>query len=390
MIIVVIIIVLLCPWEIEKAVILTHIPILAFVEENQGESKETDVLFEILATNFPIYKYLRNPPQFQLAIEDSATYDLIIRNEGADENIIDENMRIALEEENEQLKQEKILQGEKEAIEPEEKVDSLKFVKATTKAKEYNWEEYKDFETLIKEFYIVDSTVSIGPEQFNVEIFTDKNMILEQTTQEEPQILIYHTHSQEAFVDSIPGDANTSIIGAGKRLAEILEEEYGYQVLHHTGEYDIEGRDYAYTEAQPAIEQILKENESIEVVIDLHRDGVRDDLKLVSEVGGRQTAQFMFLNGLSKTKERGEITYLPNANLEDNLAFAFQLQTKANEYYPNASRRIYLRGYRYNLHFKPKNLLIELGAQTNTVEEIMNACDPIAHIIDMVLSGEEP
>lgn len=113
-------------------------------------------------------------------------------------------------------------------------------------------------------------------------------------------------------------------------------------------------------------------------------------MKLVSEVGGRPTAQFMFLNGISETRDRGVIDHLPNPNLEDNLAFSFQLQTKANEYYTDATRRIYLRGYRYNLHLKPKCVLIELGAQTNTVEEVMNACDPIAHVIDMVLSGEEP
>lgn len=98
----------------------------------------------------------------------------------------------------------------------------------------------------------------------------------------------------------------------------------------------------------------------------------------------------MFLNGISKTREKGVIEHLPNPNLEDNLAFAFQLQMKVKEYYPEAARKIYVRGYRYNLHLKPKTVLIELGAQTNTVEEIMNACDPIAHVIDMVLSGEEP
>ena len=65
------------------------------------------------------------------------------------------------------------------------------------------------------------------------------------------------------------------------------------------------------------------------------------------------------------------------------------MQLKAMEYYPGLTRRIYLKGYRYNMHLCPKYLLIELGAQNNTVEEAMNACDPLAHILDMVLSGEE-
>ena len=40
------------------------------------------------------------------------------------------------------------------------------------------------------------------------------------------------------------------------------------------------------------------------------------------------------------------------------------------------------------MHLRGKTLLVELGAQTNTVEEIKNAIGPLAHILDIVLSGE--
>jgi stage II sporulation protein P len=40
------------------------------------------------------------------------------------------------------------------------------------------------------------------------------------------------------------------------------------------------------------------------------------------------------------------------------------------------------------MHLREKCMLIELGAQTNTVEEIMNACDPLAHVLAKVLYGE--
>lgn len=52
-------------------------------------------------------------------------------------------------------------------------------------------------------------------------------------------------------------------------------------------------------------------------------------------------------------------------------------------------RTIYLRGYRYNLHLRPKALLVECGAQTNTVEEEMNAMQPLADILNKVLTGHE-
>ena len=59
------------------------------------------------------------------------------------------------------------------------------------------------------------------------------------------------------------------------------------------------------------------------------------------------------------------------------------------EYYPGLTRKIYLKAYRYNMHLRPRNLLIELGAQNNTLEEARNACLPLAHLLDMVLSGYE-
>ena len=206
---------------------------------------------------------------------------------------------------------------------------------------------------------------------------------------EGPQILIYHTHSQEAFSDSIPGDASTSIMGVGEHLTQILRERYGYEVLHHMGQYDLESRDDSYSVALADIEQVLKEYPSIQVVIDLHRDEMPETTRLVMDLDGRPTARFMFFNGLSRTKKTGNIAYLYNENLDGNLAFSFQMQLKAVEYYPNLTRRIYLKGYRYNMHLRPKSLLIELGAQNNTLEEAMNACDPLAHILDLVLSGEE-
>lgn len=118
---------------------------------------------------------------------------------------------------------------------------------------------------------------------------------------------------------------------------------------------------------------------------DLHRDAVMEHTKLVTEINGKPTAQFMLFNGLSYLNQTGDIAELENPYIDTNLAFSFQMQVLANEYYPGITRKIYLKGYRYNMHVAPKTLLIELGAQTNTVEEIWNALDPLAHILAMEL-----
>lgn len=267
--------------------------------------------------------------------------------------------------------------------------ESKEFVKAEEAAQVLDYEKLLDFDYLKKNYYTVDKSTDISPQLLDARRMLEYDASISRDNSK-PQILIYHTHSQEGFADSVPGDDSTTIIGAGEKLAQLLRDEYGFNVIHHTGVYDVESRDYAYSAAGPAIEQILLENPSIEVVIDLHRDGVADSTRLVSDVGGRPTAQFMFFNGLSYLKSKGAVDYLENPYIEENLAFSFQMKLAADEYYPGFARNTYLKGLRYNMHYCPKSLLIEVGAQTNTVEEIMNAIDPLAHILAMVLKGEKP
>ena len=283
---------------------------------------------------------------------------------------------------------------ENQATQPEEAAEQISdntpagFVPVRSKSYSYRWEELQDYEALIKAFYAVDSTTQAGEELLGAEKLLSRDMRLQGGT-DKPQILIYHTHSQEAFADSVPGDESTSIVGVGEHLASILRQRYGYNVMHFTESFDKESRDYAYGNSLPVIEKLLAEYPSIEVVIDLHRDAMPESRRLVMDLQGKPTAQIMFFNGLSRTA-KGEIEYLENPYLDDNLAFSFQMQAACNEYYPGLARRIYLKAYRYNMHLCPKTLLIELGAQNNTVEEMKNACEPLAHVLSLVLNGEEP
>ena len=241
----------------------------------------------------------------------------------------------------------------------------------------------QEFDYLRQNFYQVDNTTTVGSDLLDATQLLGKDLTIKANV-EGPQILIYHTHSQEAYKDSVEGDPATSIVGVGDYLEQILEEKYGIEVLHHKGVYDIP-RDSAYSTALPNIEKVLAENPTIEVVIDLHRDGVAEDRHLVTEIDGKQMAKLMFFNGLCKTTAQGELTYLPNAYITDNLALSFQMQLAAEEYYPGLMRKIYLKGYRYNLHLKPKSMLVEVGAQTNTFEEAINSMEPLANILAMVL-----
>lgn len=252
-------------------------------------------------------------------------------------------------------------------------------------------EKFQDYDFVINNYFTVDQTTTLSSEQLHAADWVVKDLRMA-TTADQPQILIYHTHSQEAFIDSRPGEVADTIVGIGEYLTALLRENYGYHVIHLTDVFDVvDGsldRSGAYTVARDRISQILEENPSIEVVIDLHRDGVPEDRHLVTDINGKQTAQIMFFNGLSRTTKSGEITSLPNPYIEDNLAFSLQLHLMADQYYPGLARTIYLKGYRYNMHMRPKSLLIECGAQTNTLEEEKNAMEPLADILHKVLKGE--
>jgi stage II sporulation protein P len=141
------------------------------------------------------------------------------------------------------------------------------------------------------------------------------------------------------------------------------------------------------TYAEEKIRDVLEEYPSIEVIIDLHRDGVDENTRLVTSVNGKDTAQIMLLNGLCRTTTNGPISYLQNNYLTENLAFSFQVQAKGAQYYPSLMRKIYLRSYQYNLHILPRCLLVECGAQTNTVTEAQNAMPLLADLLYLVLSG---
>ena len=250
----------------------------------------------------------------------------------------------------------------------------------------FDFSQYADTTQLIKDFYIVDASTKADTELLDIDALTGYDCTIDKST-EGPQILVYHSHSQEGFADSVEGDVSTTIVGAGAKLARLLEEEYGFKVLHHTGVYDVPSRDDAYSKALPAIEAVLDENSSIQVVIDLHRDAVAEDRKLVTTLDGKNYARFMFFNGICRSTN-GPITYLKNPYLQENMAFSFQSQVVAESYFPGITRKIYLKAWRYNMHLKPRKMLIEVGAQTNTVEEIMNTVEIIAFTLNEVLSGQ--
>lgn len=372
-----------------------------------GEKTDGTVAEEVLSHFFLLAEEETEQTDYPTQVESELSYEAILAREAQDENYVDEKTGEVVfagesgtglsGDENAQASGETAAAQAEGMAQAEDAAQTAAGVAGQTdllsgagdgKVVSYPREKLNDFDYLIQNFYQVDSTTTIDGSQLNADALLGKDMRLTHDAST-PQILIYHTHSQEGYADSVPGDPSMSVVGVGDYLTKLLTEKYGFNVIHHTGEYDVGDRDHAYSKAAPALEQVLAENPSIEVVIDLHRDGVAEGTRLVTTQNGKEMAQVMFFNGLSRTTSTGDIDYLYNPYIEDNLAISFQMQLKAAEYYPDFTRRIYLKGYRYNMHYCPKTLLIEVGAQTNTLQEAMNSMEPLADILNKVLTGQQ-
>lgn len=357
-------------YHIQKRILLQaqqmYLPALSWV--NRAPEKGIDEwIREKALTWIPLISYTEDHPVYDASIEDEETLVRILEAQANDENVVDENGNLIGEPD----------ESETDAAAAAPSVDT-------------SIEKLRDFEYLLGNFYTVDSSTMIDSDLLNADDLLGRSMKIDTGT-DGPKVLIYHTHSQEEFADSTPSDTSTSIVGVGEYLTQLLNKK-GIETIHDMGVYDIINgkldRSNAYEYAGEAVEKILAENPTIEVVIDLHRDGVAEGTHLVTEINGKPTAKIMFFNGLSRSRTNGNIDYLPNPYIQDNLAFSLQMQIDAENKYPGFVRHIYLRAYRYNLHLMPKSLLVEAGAQTNTVEEMMNAMEVLSEMLEDVLVGE--
>ena len=253
-------------------------------------------------------------------------------------------------------------------------------------AKKFHAKKWENSRYLRKYIYQIDSTTTATDGELNGKVLMNMDLRLKKSDQ--PQILIYHTHGSETYKGSRKGRKSDTVIGVGDVLVKKLRQR-NIKVIHDRNIYDVkngkEERSKAYNYAANAIEENLRKYPSIRVVIDLHRDGVNEKTKLVTKQKGRQMAQIMFFNGMSRTAANGDIKYLKNPNKQMNLAFSLQLQAQAVKKYPGFTRKIYMKGYRYNLHYRGRSLLVEVGAQNNTLSQAKASMSLLAELLNDVL-----
>ena len=196
-------------------------------------------------------------------------------------------------------------------------------------------------------------------------------------TEEEPQILILHTHGSEAYTP-VPGtevvwsgdcrttDTRYNVVKVGDEMAAAFGEA-GISVLHDRTLYDYPSYSGAYDRALAAIQSYLAQYPSIRFILDVHRDAIEDgqgnQYKVVSPIEGVGTAAQMTLVVGS------DGSGLTHPDWMENLKLAVALQQDLLAEYPTLMRPLLLRNSRYNQHATTGSLLVEVGAAGNAPEE---------------------
>ena len=332
-----------------------YFPNLMFEKEQKEELNFHQQIAKKVMSMVPLGNYLVQMEKDEMISEDEETYELLVKRQETDESAIDSSGNLIGED------------------------HSAETLQASVSNENLSMEKLSNMEYLVSNFYTVDSVTYLKDGDLDAAQMMSESLKINEET-EGPKVLIFHTHSQETFVDS-DGTSATSIVGVGSYLTQLLNETYGIETLHHEGVYDLVNgkldRSEAYEQAAPEIRQILQQYPSIEVVIDLHRDGVKETTHLVTEIDGRPTAQIMFFNGMCRTRTNGDLTSMQNPYIKENLTFSMQMKIAAETFYPGFTRRNYIKGYKYTMDLMPKMLLIEAGAQTNPVEEVKNEMGPL-------------
>lgn len=212
-------------------------------------------------------------------------------------------------------------------------------------------------------------------------------------SKKDPEILIYHTHTTESYLKDISklnkegvqtrsSDNRLNVVRVGEELAQLFRKEYGVEVIHNAAVHDYPGTSGAYGRSLNTASNILKSYPSIKMVIDVHRDALKDNqLRVVTDINGKKAAKIMFVVGT-------DATGLTHPNWKENLKLAITLQKKLDNKYPGLTRPILISYNRYNQHLTNGAMLVEVGGDGNLMSECLESSKYLAEVIGEVINNK--
>ena len=216
--------------------------------------------------------------------------------------------------------------------------------------------------------------------------------------QQRPRVLIYHTHTYEAFeqVQANPyretekwrtSDNAHNMVRVGEELAALLTA-LGVDVTHDTTAFEPPVLSTAYSRSLEMLEKRKKNGETYDLYIDLHRDAYSASYGGGNTVsaGGTPTAKLMLLIG----KGEGAVGqgYDDKPDWQANFAIAQAITQSLNTQVDGLCRDVCVKSGRYNQHVAPACILVEAGNNRNTLSEVLAAMPYLADAIAQMLQNE--
>lgn len=194
-----------------------------------------------------------------------------------------------------------------------------------------------------------------------------------------PMVLIYHSHTTESFVQGERGyydsefnyrttDSDKNVVMVGDAIAAELTAA-GIGVIHAETIHDYPSWSGSYSRSAETVSAILEEYPSICIALDIHRDAITTDSKIiapVAQINGKKSAQIMIISGCDDGT-MGMPNYLQNFHL------ASRLQQQMEGSYAGLTRPVLFDYRKYNQNLTTGSLLIEVGGHGNTMEEAQYA-----------------
>ena len=209
---------------------------------------------------------------------------------------------------------------------------------------------------------------------------------------DQPQVLIFHTHSTESYEMQDLGyyingssartiDEKYNMIRVGEEIVKQLEEA-GVGVIHDRSLYDYPSYNGAYNRSAETVKKYLEKYPSISVVLDIHRDAIEQSggvrVKPTAVINGKKAAQVMIIAGV----DDGTMDF---PKWRENMKFASVLQQQMEQSFPGLTRAAMVCHRRYNMYLTKNSLLIEVGGHANTLDEAVYSGEMIGKSLVNVL-----
>lgn len=215
-------------------------------------------------------------------------------------------------------------------------------------------------------------------------------------TGQDPQVLIYHTHSREAFkqdprnryvaVEAYrSNDLDFTVVRVGETLSNHLRER-GISVLHDATEHEQGDFSTAYVRSLKTIKNRINDYPTLEIFLDVHRNaylpGVRDPDDEVVIINGQRVARIFAVIGTGEGFVGG---FEERPDWRENYRFALRITQELNKIHPELAKNVHIMRGRYNQHISTRAVLLEIGSNLTTLKEAERATYYLATALSRII-----